>query len=450
MVVTIISLELILNKKIWGLITAYKPPKVTNHDFLQEMEGLCEQMISLNENLLIMGDLNCDMLDTNKSRVLKDLMDLYDLHNLINKPTFLHQSGASLIDVALTPNNRLFCDSIVIDIPCSDGHSMIVATIRMYMPKPKPMTITYRSFKTFNPELFKKDLGFVPFDICDTFDDPSDALWAQNKLLVEVLNEHAPIKSQTVRANKPAFMNRSLRKSIMDKTRLRNRFRRTHLKSDWEKYKAQRNKTTKIRRESIRNYFKERCQDGPRNKHFYSTIKPFLSNNYKSENNLMLFEGQNLLTKPEDVAECMNSYYVSIAKDIGNDKNCPNWRNYENTEKFVEAAIDYHKEHPSVTNISRNKERVDFSFSRITEVEALKAIKDINTKKATGTDSIPAKVINLAGEILAPAFARLYNKCVESCSFPSDAKKAEVVPIHKKEDALNKKNHRPVRLNLVY
>ena len=35
-----ISLELILNKKKWGLIIAYKPPKVTNHDFLQEMEGL--------------------------------------------------------------------------------------------------------------------------------------------------------------------------------------------------------------------------------------------------------------------------------------------------------------------------------------------------------------------------------------------------------------------------
>jgi hypothetical protein len=270
------------------------------------------------------------------------------------------------------------------------------------LPKPRPKNITYRSFKTFILESFRNDLSSVPFGVCDIFDDPTDALWAQNTLVLEVLNEHAPLKSQTVRANRPAFMNRSLRKSIMDKSRLRNRFKRTRSKADWEKYRVQRNKTSHLRRESIKNYFQERCQEGPRNQHFYDTIKPFLSNKYRRDNNLMLFEGQELLTKPEEVAECMNNYYVDIAKDIGTDKDCPKWKDFPDTENFVDASVDYHKEHPSIKDIKVEGDKKNFLFTHITEVEALRAIKDLNVKKATGNDSIPAKVINLASDILAP------------------------------------------------
>jgi hypothetical protein len=34
----------------------------------------------------------------------------------------------------------------------------------------------------------------------------------------------------------------------------------------------------KIKKQSIRNYFIERCAGGPKSKHFWPTIKPFLTN----------------------------------------------------------------------------------------------------------------------------------------------------------------------------
>jgi hypothetical protein len=46
----------------------------------------------------------------------------------------------------------------------------------------------------------------------------------------------------------------------------------------WEQYRKQRNTVTKIKRKSIRNYFLERCVGGPKNKDFWHTIKPFLTN----------------------------------------------------------------------------------------------------------------------------------------------------------------------------
>ena len=195
------------------------------------------------------------------------------------------------------------------DIPCSDGHSMILATTKVYVGRPPPRTINYRSFKTFIEKDFKSDLSKVPFSVCDVFEDPGDFLWAQNSLIEEVLNDHAPIKTSKVRSTTPAFMNTALRKNIMNKTRLRNRFKRTRLRSDWDKYKAQRNLTTKIRRQSIKEYFLERCQEGPKNKHFYSTIKPFLSSKYKCDHNLMIMDGTNLLTDPKEVFLMLQFYY---------------------------------------------------------------------------------------------------------------------------------------------
>jgi hypothetical protein len=42
--------------------------------------------------------------------------------------------------------------------------------------------------------------------------------------------------------------------------------------SDSEIYRKQRNLVNKIKKQSIRNYFIERCAGGPKSKHFWPTI----------------------------------------------------------------------------------------------------------------------------------------------------------------------------------
>ena len=118
----------------------------------------------------------------------------------------------------------------------------------------------------------------VPFHAIDCFDDPSTTLWAFNSLFTSVLDIHAPLKTKTIRGNEPPFMNSSLRKAVRRKKQLLNRFKARRSNTNWEAYRSQRNLTTKIRRNSIKNYFIERCAQGPKHKDFWRTIKPFLSN----------------------------------------------------------------------------------------------------------------------------------------------------------------------------
>ena len=68
----------------------------------------------------------------------------------------------------------------------------------------------------------------------------------------------------------------------------------------------------------------------------------------------------------------------------------------------------------------------------------------INIKKATGVDGIPAKIVKLSKSIMGPQITTLINTTIESGVFPDRLKEAQVTPIYKKSDALQKSNYRPV------
>ncbi len=113
-------------------------------------------------------------------------MNLFSLKNMIKEPTFTSIHGSSLLDVALTNVRMKFGPSSIIDTGISDGHSMIIAVTKTKLPKQAPRVINYRSYKTFNKESFIKDMEHIPFNVCMTFDDPGDILWAQEQLIKEL------------------------------------------------------------------------------------------------------------------------------------------------------------------------------------------------------------------------------------------------------------------------
>ena len=62
------------------------------------------------------------------------------------------------------------------------------------------------------------------------------------------------------------------------KTQLFNKFNKWRTPANWERYRKQRNLTSKLKRQSVRSYLYERCAGGPKSKDFWPTVNPFLSN----------------------------------------------------------------------------------------------------------------------------------------------------------------------------
>jgi len=59
-----------------------------------------------------------------------------------------------------------------------------------------------------------------------------------------------------------------------------------------------------------------------------------------------------------------------------------------------------------------------FSLKPITESEVFRYLQQLNPAKSPGPNNIQLKYIKLSSQIVAPILTDIYNKCVESGSYP--------------------------------
>ena len=81
--------------------------------------------------------------------------------------------------------------------------------------------------------------------------------------------------------------------------------------------------------------------------------------------------------------------------------------------------------------------------SEINQTKILELIRKLNTNKAHGWDELSIKTIKLCDTALV---LPLSLKSISTCVFPDMWKKANVLPIHKKESRQLKKSYGPISL----
>ena len=95
----------------------------------------------------------------------------------------------------IVSNIGLVRHSDVFSTTISD-HFLVHCTLCSKIPLPKPSVITSRSCKNFDPESFNADDCLQgPWNTPSVFDLVDDKVECFNKLFLEVLDEHAPIKT---------------------------------------------------------------------------------------------------------------------------------------------------------------------------------------------------------------------------------------------------------------
>jgi hypothetical protein len=250
-------------------------------------------------------------------------------------------------------------------------------------------------------------------------------------MLKDVIDKHAPIKERYNKASKSPYMNGELRRAVYKKRMLRNKYNEYRSPVSWDLYRKQRNQVTRLKRQSLRTYFFERCAGGPKSKDFWPTIKPFLSKkSSQDDTDIILCEDNKIVSEQSKVCNIFNDYFINVAKDIGSCK-----------------YTDFSK-HPSITAIRENADTQpdSFQFCSIDQAYVHTAISKLHSKKATGVDGISAKLLKSCSSSVSQPVCDLINFSLGSCSFPGNLKKAQVIPIFKKKDPLDKQNYRPVSI----
>ena len=109
-------------------------------------------------------------------------------------------------------------------------------------------------------------------------------------------------------------------------------------------------------------------------------------------------------------------------------------------------TIRKYENHPSIIKINSSvetKQLFDFNFVSSDDISKITNSID-STKKTSG--AIPIKIVKLVNKKICKDLANCINECIKQHKFPNELKIADITPIFKKEDPLDKTNYRSISI----
>ena len=101
-------------------------------------------------------------------------------------------------------------------------------------------------------------------------------------------------------------------------------------------------------------------------------------------------------------------------------------------QKYLMFFMVKHCGHDSIVNIISHMggRTSKFDFSKLSESAVIKMIKSLKCGKSVGYDDILDTFLKVGGENLATSLFFLFNRCIASCTFPTNMKMAEICPVY--------------------
>ena len=412
-----------LQYKVIRLVVVYRPPAVegcTFNTFHDEFAEYLTQAAAYPESILILGDFNIH-LDKPESYETVRFCNLINIHHIVQKVSFPTHSSGHWLDLMLIKEDECcFSNPTIIDNGLSD-HVAIAS--KLYISKPDPVVENRntRNIKDVDHTELSKDLS----SICIDCTDPNIFVEQLNSKLDTIISKHAPIteKKITIRPN-TAWYNAALRNAKVIKRRLERKWRKSGKPDDYQLFRKQCDIVNKslleCKQKFISNQVIENQKDVKKlfkiTKHLLGDVrKPSLP---KSENHKLL-------------ANKFNNFFLD--KIISIRDGIQNAATPSNLLHFEEKLFPGH----SSSKLSH--------FTPASENEIRKFIIKASDSSCE-LDPIPTCILKKNLDIFVPVVTKLVNSSLETGIFPDNFKKANIIPLLKKEglDPESFKNYRPV------
>ena len=136
-----------------------------------------------------------------------------------------------------------------------------------------------------------------------------------------------------------------------------------------------------------------------------------------------ILENEILISNVATKANILNNYFVQQCSEISTGSTLPS---------FVPRYNQY------------------LSSIAISRCKVLRLIRDLDPKKAGGSDNISVHMIKICDASVVEPLCLIFEKSLDTGTYPSAWKEANIVPIHKKGSRQNKINYRPISLLPIF
>ena len=329
--------------------------QIRKFELLDSIEVLFQNLDNEQKELIIVGDLNCDLLQRNLSnhtRPFSDIVNLFQLTQLIDHPTRITDKTASLLDVAIVNSPEKISHSGVLHVGISD-HSLIYICRKISFSFNNLRCVESRNFKNYVQRDFNYDLHHALLMRNWEINDPN-MLWNNFRTTFNyVADIHVPIQSRKVRNMKAPWL-----KAV-----------KTNSSAYHNAYKSLRNEINKKIIHAKRNYYTTCVDKNPNNsKQLWKHTNQLVNKNPKPTNVSAIQIDEQVVTENDTIAELFNEYFTDIGPKL--------------SSQITETNVGFER-------YMKFKAHQNLNFRNINLHEVLKALEKLKTSKSTGHDNIP-------------------------------------------------------------
>ena len=237
---------------------------------------------------------------------------------------------------------------------------MVITVLKVFFKKQKPKIIQYRSYKNFENQVFQRELDSELLKIDLNIAD----LLEFTEIFLSILDKHAPKKRKFIPANDYNFVTKNLRKAIMKRSKLRNKYLRERTNEAKSLYSKQRNVCVSDLRKNKEDYFENlNNKIVTDNRKFWKTINPFFSEKAFHRERITLKESNKTIANNKEVAETLNMFFSKTVPSLNIDNSLGDNMTSPNIIDTVFCAMRKYENHTSILKIKEIMCQKTYHFS---------------------------------------------------------------------------------------
>jgi len=264
--------------------------------------------------------------------------------------------------------------------------------------------------------------------------DPNIAWETWKNIFLGVCNKHAPFKTRRIKSYLPPWITPEYKELAHKRDYLKRKAQLSNNEHDWKCAKETRNKVNLLNRSLKRKYFHDVIKENANNtRKLWKTLREH--GGLGSKNGTL--NGSDDCKDNVVYANQMNDHFCRVGHSVyQTEANC-DMSNYNC--KQTSSVSDEKNANGANGNHGNN-----FMFKRVTNEYVFKQLRSLSTKKATGVDDLPAKLLKLAAPYISKVLSNICNMSLDKGIVPNEWKEARVTPIHKGGDKDDLNNFRPI------
>ena len=392
----------------------YRPPGTPVIGW-QDLSDAVDLAISASptSHLVLVGDFNVDISADRSPQLnnLRHLCDSFDIRNRVSATTRIGPHGSrTTIDLVLAGDGLVESCNVV---PSTISDHFPVFCSIPFATSTDPEIRRGRNIKRINIHKLTEDL--LEYDLENFSTAPTiDAMWnTWLHKVVSVVDRHAPMRNyrpKVVRKRHCDWKTSELHDLVHKRDLAHRRWRSQPPDVN------RRDAFTTLRAEA------KRLARHLRSKHYRTLLESSHANATKTWATINLLSGRKQTTPPSTIdASRLSDHFGGVVSDPSRPR---------------------HLVSPAGPSTRDSLE--EFPVCEIHEIHKL--LRGLNSKKATGSDQLPAAILKSCALVLAPSLTIIVNASLTSGIVPTALKQADIRPLFKAGDREAPKNYRPVSL----